>query len=240
MTYVLSDIHGNLPRFNSIMKQIDLKPDDRLYVLGDVIDRFPDGIKILRTLMAMPNVYMLLGNHEYMMLKALAALETKNDSWEAPRPVALWYRNGGAVTHRYFKHIRKTVRKEIIDYLQALPLNIDIEVDNRKFKLVHASPCENFIPNRGYESPAELAVWKRWLPGHPIPEDRTLIFGHTPTVYFTDASPMQIAFIEDNAIGIDCGAGYISSTGRNSIECRLGCLRLDDMKEFYSEEVCDE
>lgn len=28
MTYVLSDIHGNLRRFESIMKQIDLQPDD--------------------------------------------------------------------------------------------------------------------------------------------------------------------------------------------------------------------
>ena len=44
MTYVMADIHGNLERFNSIMKQIRLKDDDTLYILGDVIDRFPDGI----------------------------------------------------------------------------------------------------------------------------------------------------------------------------------------------------
>ena len=42
------------------MKQINLQPEDTLYVLGDVIDRNPDGIKILRKLMAMPNVKMLL------------------------------------------------------------------------------------------------------------------------------------------------------------------------------------
>ena len=41
MIYVLSDVHGNERRFNSIMKQIDLQPQDTLYILGDVVDRNP-------------------------------------------------------------------------------------------------------------------------------------------------------------------------------------------------------
>ena len=48
MIYVMSDIHGQKRRFDSVMKQINLQPEDTLYVLGDVIDRNPDGIKILR------------------------------------------------------------------------------------------------------------------------------------------------------------------------------------------------
>ena len=69
MIYVMSDIHGNLRRFNSIMEQINLTDKDTLYVLGDVIDRYPGGIRILRKLMAMDNVKMTIGNHEDMMLK---------------------------------------------------------------------------------------------------------------------------------------------------------------------------
>ena len=45
MIYVMSDIHGQKRRFDSVMKQINLQPDDTLYILGDVIDRNPDGIK---------------------------------------------------------------------------------------------------------------------------------------------------------------------------------------------------
>ena len=75
MIYVMSDIHGNAIRFNSIMAQIDLQPEDTLYVLGDVIDRYPDGIRILRLLMSMPNVKMILGNHEYMMLNVMDRLD---------------------------------------------------------------------------------------------------------------------------------------------------------------------
>lgn len=71
MIYVISDIHGNYRRFRSVLKQIKLKPTDALYILGDVIDRHPDGIKILRWIMTQSNVKMLLGIHEYMMLRAL-------------------------------------------------------------------------------------------------------------------------------------------------------------------------
>lgn len=39
MIYVMSDIHGQKRRFDSVMKQINLQPEDTLYVLGDVIDR---------------------------------------------------------------------------------------------------------------------------------------------------------------------------------------------------------
>ena len=59
MVYVLSDIHGNERRFHSILKQINLQPEDTLYILGDVIDRHPDGIRILRKIMAMPNAKMI-------------------------------------------------------------------------------------------------------------------------------------------------------------------------------------
>ena len=44
MIYVLSDIHGQSRRFHSILSQIDLNDEDTLYILGDVIDRNPDGI----------------------------------------------------------------------------------------------------------------------------------------------------------------------------------------------------
>lgn len=47
MTYVMSDIHGDLDRFRSVMDQIHLKADDHLYVLGDVIDGYPYGLDIL-------------------------------------------------------------------------------------------------------------------------------------------------------------------------------------------------
>ena len=59
MIYVMSDIHGNMRRFRSVMNKIKLQSDDTLYVLGDVIDRHPEGIQILSELMEKKNVKMI-------------------------------------------------------------------------------------------------------------------------------------------------------------------------------------
>lgn len=40
MIYVLSDIHGHEGRFDSVLRQIDLHPDDTLYIIGKTIIPF--------------------------------------------------------------------------------------------------------------------------------------------------------------------------------------------------------
>ena len=240
MIYVMSDIHGNLPRFRSVMKQIDLQSDDTLYILGDVVDRYPDGIRILRTIMAMPNVKMLLGNHEYMMLRALSEPYDEEDRatpYDLERCFEVWYRNGGRVTHRSFMHQRKVVRAQICAYLNALPLNIDISVNGKNYKLVHGAPDEKYPLYAGeYPNRTHFSVWKRWQNHEPLSDDRTMIFGHTPTRYFQPDQPMRIYYGE-NRIGIDCGSGYPKNPEFEFHSYgRLACLRLDDGMEFYSEE----
>ena len=166
MIYVMSDIHGQKRRFDSVMKQINLQPDDTLYILGDVIDRNPDGIKILRQIMAMPNAKMLLGNHELMMMNALYYPPPEDEEWPdlyyGPK-LSLWYRNGGQITHNYLKHIKKTIRQEIFEYLEKLPLNIELTLNNRQFILTHAAPVELYETyGHKYECERDFAVWMRF------------------------------------------------------------------------------
>lgn len=61
MIYVSSDIHSHEGRFDSVLRQIVLQPDNTLYILSDVIDRHPDGIRILRRVMRQPNIKMMGG-----------------------------------------------------------------------------------------------------------------------------------------------------------------------------------
>ena len=242
MTYILSDIHGHKRRFNSIMNQINLCADDTLYVLGDVIDRNPDGINILRQLMAMPTVKMLLGNHELLMLNALyepfSEYAAKNGK-SREQCLAHWYRNGGEVTHNHLKHIRKAVREEIFAYLAGLPVNAQIEVRGQRYLLTHAAPVALYsFPSR-YANERDFAVWYRFTGDEKNPHDCTVIFGHTGTHHYQEDTPMKI-WHGEGLIGIDCGASYPdggnSSSGKTG---RLACLRLDDMMEFYSEEPTD-
>ena len=240
MIYVMSDIHGQLRRFNSVLKQINLRPVDTLYILGDVIDRNPDGIRILRQIMAMPNAKMLLGNHEYMMLEALYYSAPTDDPEEAEfyleRKQDLWYDNGGLVTHRYLKRIPKIRRQEIFRYLDSLPVNMEIIVNGRCFLLTHAAPTELY-PYFGYKyrDEKEFAVWKRFETYCEL-EGKTVIFGHTPTFNMTFESPMEV-WNAGSWIGIDCGC-MLPETGDawSGAYGRLACLRLDDMTVFYSEE----
>lgn len=240
MIYVMSDIHGNMRRFNSILAQIKLQPEDTLYILGDVIDRHPHGIPILRRIMSAPNMKMLLGNHEHMMLRALGEPYDDSDrdlAYDLEHSLKLWYRNGGGVTHRHLKHIRKTLRAQIYAYLKSLPLNIDITVNGKAYKLVHGAPADQFEAYaEHYRNRSHFSVWMRWQDSNRLPDSCTMIFGHTPTRHFQPDPPMRI-YYGQSRIGIDCGSGYSEAPDYEyRAYGRLACLRLDDMNAFYSEE----
>ena len=233
MIYVLSDVHGNERRFRSILEQIDLQPEDTLYILGDVVDRHPGGVRLLRKIMETPNWKMLLGNHEYMMLRALGF--PKDDFVDDGRAMDHWYRNGGQVTLAGWKRIRKTTRQKIVEFLHSLPVSVDLEVNGKSYKLVHAAPPECYDGELRYRNPLYYSIWKRFDKDETFPGEYTMIFGHTPTQYYQGQTPMEIWYGEKK-IGIDCGSGY-PETGEDSRLGRLACLRLDDGKVFYSEEA---
>lgn len=70
MTYVISDLHGYpLEKFKKLLEKAKFSDDDFLYILGDVIDRNGDGgVEMLCWLFEQPNVQLILGNHEAMLL----------------------------------------------------------------------------------------------------------------------------------------------------------------------------
>ena len=58
-------------------------------------------------------------------------------------------------------------------------------------------------------------------------DDRTLIFGHTPTLTYPQMHGRAEVLFTETYINIDCGAVFHEAGGK------LACLRLDDMKVFY-------
>jgi len=218
MIYVMSDIHGYYTRYESIMRQIDLQPNDHLYVLGDCIDRFPDGLELLRELVKKPNATVLLGNHEHMMLEALTIKDRGSIYMER------WCANGGDITYDRLKRCTKAYRNEMIEIIRQLPVNVEVRCNGIDYLLVHGAPLGY---RHKYGDPVADSVWKRLEWYSPMPEGKTVIFGHTPTDHYQNGYPMRI-FYGKNMIGIDCGCPWPD-------EGRLACLRLDDMREFYSE-----
>ena len=220
MIYVLADIHGRSDRFDDILDQIKLTDKDNLYILGDVIDRNPDGIDLLQRIMQMKNCQMILGNHEHMMMDVIRHPGVFSK-------LRRWYSNGGEITHEKLMELPELDRKKIYTFIEDLPLNIEITVNGVDYVLVHGVPESSVetLERWMYDDLKQAVVWERINGFTSLPDNKTTIFGHTPTSNYQDGDPMRL-WHGDKRIGIDCGAAYPNG--------RLGCLRLDDMEEFYS------
>ena len=228
MTYVLSDIHGDMDAFDSILSQINLTEQDHLYIIGDVIDRGEHSIELLQRIRKMPNATLLLGNHELMMLNRLRNPESMHLA-------SLWYNNEGNRTERQYYELSESEQQDLRRYLESLPTEAKVEVNRQIYVLVHACPQELYDVKkhrRLFENQTQFAVWMRIEPDTPLPENMTVVFGHTPTDDFQTADIMLQIFYGERRIGIDCGCAFPDYGGR------LACLRLDDMHEFYSTYRC--
>ncbi|MFS4583440.1 metallophosphoesterase [Phaeobacter sp. C3_T13_0] len=84
---VVGDIHGCDDLLVQLLEQVN--PDLRLICLGDYIDRGEHSAAVLRRLMDRPDVTVLMGNHEAMLLDFLA---------DPTAGAAIWLRNGGLQT----------------------------------------------------------------------------------------------------------------------------------------------
>ena len=81
MTYAVSDIHGYYEKYLAMLEKIRFSENDTLYVLGDVIDRGGEGIRILQDIMERSNVKMLMGNHEKMAIDALLVIAERDHTF---------------------------------------------------------------------------------------------------------------------------------------------------------------
>lgn len=223
MDYVTGDIHGCFDKFLRLLKKIKFSDNDNLYVIGDVIDRGESPIEVLQYIMEQPNIHMLLGNHEDMMLEYMKNPDSFNER--------VWYQNGGYITHSQYLDLPENKQKEIINFIKNLPYYFIV---NDKI-LVHAGVdaikidnSKDILENLKRQTKDDL-VWIRdeFIFSPTRLKDYKIIFGHTPTRYINGKFPMSIwhdTYYNDK-IGIDCGAVFNGG--------RLSCIRLDDMKEFY-------
>ena len=58
-----------------MLDKIHFSDVDTMHILGDVIDRNPDGFEILKDILVRPNMIMILGNHTDMRRLACLRLD---------------------------------------------------------------------------------------------------------------------------------------------------------------------
>lgn len=67
--FAIGDIHGCLVEFNDLIALIDPDPTDRIVLLGDLINKGPDSLGVLRRAQSLQNCLCICGNHEYRLLR---------------------------------------------------------------------------------------------------------------------------------------------------------------------------
>ncbi len=232
--YVMSDIHGEYDMFMELLKEINFKEDDTLYILGDILDRGPNPIRTILKLMEMPNVICMVGNHELMALECLEFLiqeitemSIENLDEEMLDNLVTWQYNGSKSTIDEFRTLDHEMQHSVIDFIKEFLIYEEVTVAGNDYLLVHGG-LGGFYPGKDIEdySLKEL-IWDRAEYDIQYYPDVYVVTGHTPTQEIIGNSKPGYIFKGNNHIAIDCGC--------NRPDGRLGCIRLDDMKEFYVE-----
>ena len=226
MTYVVSNIHGEYELFKQLLRTINFKDSDIMYILGDIVDYGEGGIDLINDISMRLNVYPVVGEHDCTALRMLTGY-LKMEGGEAPDPTFVsemtdWVKDGGAPTLSAFRELGADAREGVIDYLSDMALYDIAEVRGQEYILVHAG-IRDFEPDIDLDSldledfisePLDLTR-KHY-------DDKIIIVGHNPTT--EDNGGDGKIFYGNGSIDIDCGAGRGG---------RLACLCLENRKEFY-------
>ena len=181
---IVGDIHGHFSRLLAHLATIGFDPDegDRLFSVGDLVDRGPESESVLQWLAA-PGFHAVQGNHEDM------AIRWPNGHMDA----ANYMQNGGTW------NVTKTRDGSLqsADALATLPIAIELETEAGLVGIVHADcPCDSWqeftaqllapdIRPSHLKDIISRAQWDRarlelaGLSG-PVQGVRAVVVGHTP------------------------------------------------------------
>ena len=170
-TLVTADIHGYARPFRELLERVEFSMDDRLIILGDLIDRGPDSRGVLEYVYDLDqkgyHITCLMGNHEQMLL----------DSLNSRQDYMLWMANGGMATLASFntQDIRD-IPHELIAYIRSFRYYHE----EGGFIYVHAGiDMRQEKPLEDRKSLLWLRDWQscfdeNWL------GNRKVVHGHTP------------------------------------------------------------
>ena len=228
MTYVVSDLHGQLEKFNTLLKEINFNDNDVMYVLGDTVDIGDSSMELLCDVSMRANVYAIVGDHDFEALKMLSGFSGMLETGATPdaefaAAMKEWVNNGGAVTLEGFRKLDDDMKEGVIDYLSDMALFEEITVKDDNYVIVHAG-IRNFDENTVLDdlSPEDF-IYESLDPEREYYEDKTVIAGHIHTNELPDPDPNMI-YYGNGTIFLDCGSDKNGT---------LGCLCLDNGKEFY-------
>lgn len=217
MIYLMSDIHGCYEEYMELLKKINFGDSDELYVLGDVVDRGPEPMKILKDMMLRSNVYPILGNHDYMALTMLkkfnVEITKENVETHLTQKDILdyfyWKEDGGAATIEDFKKLSREEKQEIIEYMEEFSIYEEVFLNGKRYICAHADiygACDEKSLEEHHFS--HFVFYRADYDRRYYSDENTFIVtGHTPTMRLNEDGSAKV-YERNGHIAIDCGCVY--------------------------------
>lgn len=174
-TYAISDLHGFLPLWDKMCKEL-FKEDDVIYCLGDSGDRGPEPWLTLKTILQDPRVKYIRGNHDDTLANAVIDYFDEGNIWtnSVDGFEALCY-NGGR--HTYHRLMEEENPLRWAKYIKELPyLDTYINLNGQAIFLTHAGFSLDKLPTE------QEALWgRRHYIDNPVEDKESckVIHGHT-------------------------------------------------------------
>lgn len=177
---IIGDVHGHYNGLMTLLEAIAPGSEDRVYFLGDLIDRGPQSAQVVEFVhqSAYPCI---LGNHEQMLLDSFAGDKIQTHILQA------WLYSGGQATLASYGDAG--IPPEHLDWMRTLPVYLDLG----DFWLVHAG----VHPYMSLEQQTtDQFCWIR-DEFHSTPQpyfpDKIIVIGHTITFTLPGVAPGEIA-----------------------------------------------
>ncbi|OZG69956.1 hypothetical protein BTA51_28520 [Hahella sp. CCB-MM4] len=128
--FICSDIHGHFSLLEEQLSHLDFdKEKDRLFCLGDLIDRGQESDQVIDYLRK-PWFFSILGNHELMLIDAM---ETGNN-----HVFMQWYSWGGDWAEDFSQEALTEYYEALVELPMAIELHLTKNDPGGKVGLVHA------------------------------------------------------------------------------------------------------
>lgn len=211
--FVVGDIHGMFGALQALLAEIDFdEQQDRLFSVGDLVDRGPDSHCALQWL-AKPWFFACRGNHEQFVL----------DSSD-PEQYELWVNHNGG---EWWLALEVEEREQFVIEMNKMPLAMEVATGQGIVGIVHADvpptmSWDEFADclDNGDQDATFYAMWSRnriagAVTSNPVEGRVDRVYcGHTPT---------RDAVTVDNVHYIDTGAVYYSE---GYLEARLTVVEI--------------
>jgi Diadenosine tetraphosphatase and related serine/threonine protein phosphatases len=195
---VIGDVHGHYDGLMTLLEALAIGSDDRVYFLGDLIDRGPKSAQVLEFVKE-SSYQTLLGNHEQLMLEALPNGPVDVRAWQA------WLYSGGEATIASYRDTGMMPYKHL-EWLRSLPTHLDLG----DIWLVHAG-VDPKLPI--HKQSIEQFCWIRQAfhsISKPYFPNKLIITGHTITFTFEGVRPGELVRGQ-GWLDIDTGAYHPKS-----------------------------